>query len=170
MLQTVIWDPPPLCDCRFLITADWPDYQGEITYKHPTPFTIQRIELISCCDEHKELCKEMPDVSELFDLDRKTNRMKQNRGYLRYPIENPTEAEILYTHFYFHGGQVRSFPCGCSAYQHVCPAGNISVMEHPIHSGKCFVHANDTPEMDDAEWDFQKEVKEAAVESSSEDK
>ena len=158
MLQTVIWQPPTLCGCQFRITADWPEKQEAVTYRHPLPFTIQKIELVNVCDDHKEAMLQMPDTSGLFDIDGMTGQLVQKRGYLRYPIENPTPAEILYTYFYFHKGQVRSFPCGCSGYQHIAPDGTVQYLVHPKRTGKCFIHTNDTDEMDDAEWDFAREV------------
>lgn len=162
MLQTVIWQPPTLCGCQFRITADWSDKQEAVTYRHPTPFTIQKIELVTVCDDHKNTPVIMPDVSTLYDIDRFTGQPAQSRGYLRYPIDKPTLAEVLYTQFCMHKGQVRSFPCGCKAYQHICPAGNLTHVVHPKHTSKCFIHANDTDEMDDAEWDFLREVGEQA--------
>lgn len=135
------WHPACLCGCELQITAQWLD---ESIYRHPIPFTITSIQINNVCSEHST-CVDMPDVSDLFDIDQMTGTIVQNRGYQRYPINNPLLAEILYAHLFRHNGQRKTLRCGCTFYYHSHPTiGKMKLLEHPLHSRKCHTHRHDT--------------------------
>lgn len=159
MSQTAVWIPPSLCGCQLRITADFTDGSivDGVTYRHPIPFTITDIQLINVCLGHTPQTLAMPDVIGLFDRDLINGGTKQSRGYLKYPIDNPSSAQCLYTFLSQYGGQTHSFPCGCKGHQLVDENKNISYMNHPLHSRKCSSHKNDTKDMKNAKADFVRE-------------
>lgn len=168
MMITAIWIPPSLCGCQLQMTADFTDGSvvDGISYRHPkdaikdkdaTPITNLRI--ISACAAHLPQTLTMIDTSVFFDSDPINGGRKQNRGYLRYPIANPTSAECLYTFLSQYGGQTNSFPCGCKGHQFVDEHQNVTSLPHPVVTQKCQKHLNDTPEMAQAKLDFDITVK-----------
>lgn len=156
MIQTAIWVPPSMCGCQLSITADFVDGSviDGVSYRHPVPFTIQDIQIISVCDHHKSHMDAMPDVSWLFEHDEETGTATQRRGYLKYPIESPTGAECLYTFLCKLGGQSRSYPCGCKAFQFIDHDKKMKHVDHPHHTKKCRNHKHDTADMAKAASDF----------------
>ncbi len=168
-MQTVTYIPPALCGCEFKITADFHDVVNGVTYQRPTPFSIRNIEIVKCCDSHQQYKKKMIDTSLFFDTPEPSSHAvelmkkypdikiapKQSRGYLKYPIENPTEAEMLFTYHCLHKGQTHTLVCGCSAYQHKDDKGDIAYKDHPHHSKKCDFHPKDTVNMKQAHADHK---------------
>lgn len=168
MIKRSHWHPPSVCGCKFEIVADWVNDDG---YRHPTPFTIQEIKLVNVCARHKQYALSMPDTSCFFDDISLTNpvvaflssknpniahpAMIQNRGYLKYPIANPTPAECLYTYFTKHKGQVWGLPCGCSTFQWIDDKGNLEHIVHPVHHKRCHFHKEDTLDMTQAHTDYK---------------
>ena len=160
MIQTATWIPPSLCGCKFRITADFTDGSvvDGVSYRHPVPFTITDIRIVNVCADHQPNSLVMPDISGLMEIDKITGLPYQARGYLKHPISNPTQAEILYQFFGFHKGQVHSLPCGCRAYQHFCEKDAMTCKIHPSHTQKCLKHKYDTIDMHRAHEDFKDEI------------
>lgn len=189
MIQTAIWIPPSLCGCQLRITGDFIDGSviNGVSYKHPAQYTISNIDIVSVCDEHQPQTLEMPDTSVFFDtpdeiitLPDGTNfaptlksfltqkypdialPRTQKRGYLQYPITDPTPAHNLYTHFWHYCGQTHGLPCGCHAHQFIngrtSDAKHI-YLDHPRHTHKCHFHHNDTVDMQNAKADFEELAK-----------
>lgn len=146
MSKAVHWFSPSLCGCELKITGDFADPVGGVSYAHPTPYTITDIEIINVYNEHKRFSEYMAlDENDFFDDD------QQYRGYLKYPIKDPTPAECLYTYLYTHSGQIHRMGCGCCAYvstkrnargEHI--EGSIKYHDyHPLHTKHCKRHHND---------------------------
>lgn len=173
-IQTAIWIPPSLCGCQLQITADFPDGSvvNGVSYRHPKPFTITNIVILSQCStpSHVAAAKAMVDTSRFFDaptatpgsvqawLDAKYPNVLpasvQNRGYLKYPIANPTPAQCLYTFLSMHKGQKHSYPCGCSAHEWIDDVGVLTHVKHPTNTAQCLCHQGDTVDMKNASADF----------------
>lgn len=173
MARTSIWIPPSLCGCQLQITADWAnsdDIVNGVTYRHPTPFSITDIKIIgNACATHQPFTQSMIDTSIFFDdpeatpigaylsklypVDVRTETVQQ-RGYLKYPIDQPTAAHFLYTFLSQYNGQAWSIPCGCKTYQFFDENKNGVCLNHPIHSVKCTFHPNDTLDMQQAVLDW----------------
>lgn len=163
MIKRIHWQPPSLCGCKLEIVADWVNEDG---YRHPIPFTIQEIKIDTVCDNHKQYTFSMPDTSDLFDDISATNPVivflssknpkisspsnVQTRGYLRYPITNPSPAECLYTYLAKHGGQIHRLGCGCQAHQWIDENKVITYLSHPLYTKKCHYHTEDTVDMSTA--------------------
>lgn len=173
-VKTLTWIAPKLCGCKLRIRADFVEGadntkiidnetingmpiirgpgQGKETYQQPIPHTIESLEIVSVCDEHKEHTKKMYfDQLDFFDLDHTGKAYVQKRGYLSYPIKNPTSAEMLYTYLYSHGGTNHTLPCGCKTYfnwdknaKGEFIEGTIKYHEnHPLNTSRCLRHHND---------------------------
>lgn len=160
MIQSAIWVPPSLCGCQLRMTADFTDGSvvDGVSYRHPKPFTVTDLQVVSVCAVHQPQTLVMLDISGLYDLDPITGDQKQSRGYLQHPISNPTDAQCLYTFLSQYGGQTQSFPCGCKGHQFFDESKNVSYLDHPRHSRKCIVHRNDTKDMKKAASDFKKSL------------
>ena len=157
MHKEAIWIPPSLCGCKLRIAAEWPnadDIVDGVVYRHPKPFTITDVQIVNVCDEHKAESESMPDTSDLFDIDNITGELKQTRGYLKYPIDNPTPAQNLYTHFYYHKGQIHGYPCGCQTFQHIDHNDVLSYKHHDRHHRRCYKHKDDKMHMPNAKQEF----------------
>ena len=160
MANTAIWEPPCLCGCQLEITADFTDgsiLKG-IAYRHPIPFTIKRIAIEKVCEAHKPQTLSMPPTDHLFEIDRYTGKPRQQRGYLQHPITKPTPAECLYQFLSQQGGQIHGYPCGCRTHQFVDHSGGeavITYLQHPRHHRRCFQHADDTLDMQQAGIDHR---------------
>lgn len=174
MIYTATWIPPGLCGCEFRITADWTEpNDGTIRYRHPIPHTITDIQITSICATHIPQSKVMMDTSVFFDtpalnpiqqfLQNKNAvalKPKQNRGYLTYPIANPTPAQMLYSFFSMHAGQKEHLPCGCARYGFSDETNYAQIMQgvdsraarnktyvhHPSHTHHCRHHPVDGPD------------------------
>lgn len=174
MAQTAIWIPPCLCGCQIQLTADFLDGDviNGVSYRHPKSGTITDCQLISVCDDHVAQSKTQqdhsvffseskPDISTLQGYLASKNpnikpTLKQVRGYLTYPIDNPTPAHNLYTYFSTHGGQKHSLSCGCSAHQYVGEDGvPVYIDNHPLNTKKCDYHTDDTHDMQQAKIDHE---------------
>lgn len=177
MAEKAKWIAPSLCGCALQMTAEFlpGDVRDGIAYRHPKAGTITQLEVISVCEEHAAAQRAMPDTSSFFaapepggyhdllnqraGITPAPEHLVQTRGYLKYPIENPTPAECLYTALYFHGGQVHSLPCGCAGYQHVdksTPGAPAPVYKvHPLHTRKCYRHLDDSNDMARARADHE---------------
>lgn len=160
--QTLTWIPPSLCGCVFKIAADFTDVPADgVSFRHPTPYTITSLEIVSCCQAHLEHKKSMPDVSGLFGVDSITGELVQQRGYLKHPVAQPTEAECLYTFLAQFNGQTHSYPCGCSSHQFVDEKKNVTYLAHPKHTRRCHRHREDGHDMRAAKADFDKQMAES---------
>lgn len=171
MIQTAIWIPPSLCGCQLQITGDFDSEQihDGISYKHPKPFTITNLKILSVCADHEPQSLEMIDTGIFFDpvqanegvhafLAQKkgviaSSIMRQNRGYLKYPIDNPTPAECLYTFLSQYSGTINRQSCGCSAFICGDEKGETAFVSHPLNSKQCDFHIGDTPDMKQAQAD-----------------
>ncbi len=161
MQQSAIWLPPSDCGCKIRIDADFPDGSvvNGFASRHPVPYTITSLEIVSCCDRHKSAIKGgMPDVDHLFDVCNISGDDIQRRGYLKFPIEDPSDAEILYQYLCGHKGQVHSYPCGCRAYMWGDFSGNFHYIEKDGVTQKCLKHKNDTVDMAQAKADFEASI------------
>ena len=160
MIQNAVWIPPSLCGCQLRIVADFTDGSvvDGISYRHPKPFTITELDIISVCDAHQPQTLVMPDISGLMETDQYTGQSFQQRGYLKHPVAGTT-AECLYQFLSQYGGQTQGFPCGCKAHQFVDENKNITYLDHPLHSKSCFKHKGDTLDMQQATSDFMALVK-----------
>lgn len=162
-----IWICPALCGCELEITAEWPadslviDGNGRKTsHMFPKGMVgkqgqekqfIQSINVVNICPLHIGLDQTMPDTSGFFDMNNDDGALRQNRGYLLYPIANPTPGEILFTNLYgFLGRRQRSATCGCEMYNPVQTdqrRENVVELAHrknPHLTKKCRHHLNDT--------------------------
>jgi hypothetical protein len=176
--QTKTWIPPSLCGCRLRITAEFTGDESEsVSYRHPKPFTVSNIQIIDVCPAHAPIAEkvEMPDTSRFFDLPEpgavdhflaaRTGvkpAPRQTRGYLHYPIANPTGAECLYTALSMHRGQTHSLACGCQGFMHydqdnhgANPDAAGTYREHPAHTRRCDFHQGDTVDMAQARLDHE---------------
>lgn len=185
MIQTAIWIPPSLCGCQIKMTADFTEGSvvDGITYRHPIdpikaekPCYVSNLEIVNVCSSHKDKTLSMLDTSVFFDDPLESNQMlvflykkyphiprpslAQNRGYLKYPINNPTPAECLYTFLSLQKGLNHGFPCGCYSFMTVDEKGKISHSQHPLYMvNKCIFHRNDNLEMEQAANDFNEMTK-----------
>lgn len=157
MYASVVWIPPSLCGCQLRMGANFVEnsVNDGISYRHPIPFTINKLEIVSVCDAHKQYSEVMTATDHLFDIDNITGESVQRRGYLRHPIENPTPAECLYTHLSRFGGQTHRLDCGCQAHQFVDENKNITYLHHPHHARKCHRHKYDTHDMKQGRIDHE---------------
>lgn len=126
-MQTVTFIPPTLCACRLNITADFTNVLDEngdkVSYKHPIPFTIQSIEIVSVCRDHESL------TTDPLPIDPFNGR----KGYMNVP-KSPTEAENLYLHLCGFTGQLaRPDTCGCKVYQVIDAQGNMQIKNEKSH-------------------------------------
>lgn len=158
MIQTTIWIPPSLCGCQLRITADWTSdsIKDGISYRHPIPFTIKAIEIVSVCPAHDGVS--MPDTLGLFEVDKETDTLIQRRGYLKHPIANPTQAEILYTFLSQFNGQTHRLPCGCQSHQFIDENKEVRYLQHEKHTKKCHAHKHDTVDMEKAKDDHRTSI------------
>lgn len=161
-IQTTIWTPPSLCGCQLRITADWPEDQGNNTYRHPTPFTIKNIIIVNVCDNHNNI-NSMSDVSHLYETNPHTGKQFQQRGYLQHPIANPTQAQCLYQFLCSYNGQTHSFPCGCASHMWIDENGSATYLHKQEINRKCQQHINDAVDMRQAMADFNNNALQGAV-------
>jgi hypothetical protein len=96
-----------------------------VTARHPIKGTIHDLRIVEICPAHEQYARAMPDTSSFFDkewletdgpnagvrwypcdvpppancLPIENAKVEQHRGYLLYPIRNPTSAQCLYTWF-----------------------------------------------------------------------
>lgn len=132
-MQTITWVPPSVCGCQIRITGDFDPSQihNGVSYKHPRPFSIMDLTIISVCMDHEPRMHSMIDTSVFFSprtdsivqyLAEQTGQPPaaewQARGYLKYPIANPTPAECLYTFLSLFSGNSLALPCGCVGHQY----------------------------------------------------
>lgn len=173
-VQIAIWIPPSLCGCQLQMTADFTEgsVANGISYRHPIPYTISDIKIVSVCAEHQAQTLAMPDTSNLFEADLTGDvatflikkypnivlSTTQRRGYLKYPLDNPTSGHNLYTYFWRYCGQTHGYPCGCRAYVFIndrTPDSPHVYLDHPLYTKKCHFHHNDTVDMQNATSDFK---------------
>lgn len=169
-IQTSIWLPPSCCGCRIQLTGDFTDGSvvAGVSYRHPIPFTVTAVKALNICVTHQPNAQAMMDTSVFFDtpqadalavfLAAKSGATPaaapvQNRGYLRYPIGNPTPDQCLYTFLSQHGGTVNRQPCGCTGFIFADEAGNTDFIQHPLHTRHCAHHQSDTPDLKQAQAD-----------------
>lgn len=161
MIQTAIWLPPSDCGCQLKITADFRDESivAGFTHRHPRPLSIRNIEIVNCCDRHAQAIKRgMQDTDHLFGECNITGNKIQQRGYLKLPIEKPTDAEILYQYLCGHKSQTRSYPCGCRAYMWGDFNSNYKYIFKDGITRKCFRHLHDTIDMAQAQAEFDASI------------
>lgn len=140
-METRIWIAPPLCGCEISLTAQWvgpidiDDRGREVSYRHPIPFTITELAIMSTCPAHDALRHADPTVDPWPD----------RPGYLRRPLVNPSEAALLYMGLWGENGQSQELDsCGCVIhYIQSETAGDIIVVHHPKHTIKCRHHRRD---------------------------
>lgn len=164
-VQTAIWIPPSLCGCQIRMTADFTDGSvvNGISYKHPIPFTISRIEIVNACEHHLGHTSQMRDTEDLMEIDQYTGNKFQQRGYLKHPINNPSPAECLYEYLCQYRGQTHGFPCGCKTHQFIDPLHpekKITYLHHPHHHKRCKAHQDDSLDMQKAKFDFHNSTSE----------
>jgi len=194
MVQTAIWIPPSLCGCQLSMTAEWTDGSvvNGISYRHPKDPVkdtsipaITNLQIVSVCPTHQPQTLSMIDTSIFFDTQSPQDPLSlalsaqyphippaavkiQNRGYLHYPIANPTPAECLYTFLTQYRGQSHHLPCGCKGFQWVDEKGNASYMNHPLHKPvKCNFHTADDINMAQAHIDCSTIMKKIDIASTS---
>lgn len=170
-VQTCIWHPPSCCGCQLRITGDFNpgSVENGISYQHPTPYTITALEIVNCCADHDVNCKSMMDASVFFEVaqqneihsflaqsqpsKRVTPKTYQARGYLKYPIDNPTPAQCLYTFLSQYAGTKNTQPCGCTGHLFRDEQGNVEWRDHPKFTGHCDYHIDDTHDLQQARAD-----------------
>ena len=142
---TAEWHCPAMCGCALAITARWPQAPvGGVSYQHPVPRTITRVEIVNVCAAHDSLRTGPLPADPYYGA----------RGYMDVPA-SPTEAERLYIALFRFGGQrLRLDTCGCALYVVTDRAGgNVSRRPHPRHTVKCAQHADDDDDHTDARDD-----------------
>jgi hypothetical protein len=119
---------------------------------------IQAIEVLKVAPRYERWLHEMPDTSRFFyskETDISANPSEtekqladlrhgvhQQRGYLKYPIANPTPGDMLFTALCSTRGQSHTLPeCGCQSYEWFDEAGNGHIIDHPIYTRKCILHS-----------------------------
>lgn len=118
---------------------------------------IKSIEVLKVAPRYERWTREMPDASRFF-YDKETDltaypteddirlaelrHMKdQVRGYLKYPIENPTPGERLFTFLCFTRSQSVGQPCGCQQHQWFDEKGaGPFLLDHPCYTKVCRLH------------------------------
>jgi hypothetical protein len=133
-----------------------------ISHRHPKDSVkdrsvppISNLQIVSVCAEHQDQTLSMMNTSSFFDLDEETGELRQNRGYLIYPIANPTPAECLYTFLTQFKGGPHGYPCGCKSFLCIDEKGEARHLEHPKYpSKKCKQHKSDSISMERAALDF----------------
>ncbi len=120
-----------MCGCELEIRAVWPKgaVNNGISYRHPIPFTITHIDIVNVCADHQHVLNE-PAITSWH-----------RTGYIKLPIENPTDAQKLYVYLWRYSGQKIVTPiCDCSIYG-VCEDDGVvkkdlDIKEHPLVSTK----------------------------------
>lgn len=147
--QAVVWIPPTLCGCKLRITARWvDDVSGGISYRHPIPGSIQRVQLMNVCPRHGNAKIEPVDPWG-----------GGRPGYMTIPA-NPSRSERLYIELARYSGMTHTIPlCGCQA--HVCWDTAQSqeerehvYLDHPVHTRHCARHQHDGPDILAARRDY----------------
>ena len=139
MRRMITWVCPKMCGCEININADWSndpvDYNGaSSSFQHPIPYTITEMSIKNVCAEHASLTTaELP-----------ADPYNGCPGYIKLPIDNPTEAQKLYIQLYRYNGQrLKPDTCGCKIYQVWDDIAQvISVTPHP-NTVKCPRHQAD---------------------------
>lgn len=165
-IKSAIWIPPSLCGCKFQMKADFTDNSvvDGVSYRHPKPFTITSLEIISVCDAHQPQMATLPDISGLMEIDSYTGQSYQARGYLKFSeISVPTLAQCLYAFLSQFGGQAHGYPCGCQGHQFIDQKKNINYIEHPLHTRKCHKHFDDSVDMQKATQDFKAQIMDSQI-------
>jgi len=144
-----IWISPSLCGCEIEINAMWAveaitDEQGrKVSYQHPVPFTVQGLEIKNVCADHQSILSQPIDETPFQDFNTDGTLRPQQRGYLKLPIAEPTDAEKLYVGIYSIRGQ-KFIPdtCECEIYE-IVENGVIRAEKHPTQTKKCECHEDD---------------------------
>lgn len=141
-MRMLRWICSTLCGCKIDITAEWGNEPINengvfISYRHPVPYTIElnSMAIVEICPNHEHF---------------KTNDLSPDPyggcpGYIKLPIQNPTEAQKLYIQLYQFSGQTAySTTCGCKMHEVVNRFTNeISLAKHSINTVHCDYHIND---------------------------
>lgn len=149
---SVVWIPPTLCGCEIRMDANWiddedaivTDNQGRrISYKHPVPFTIRRIDIEKVCAAHESATTGEPDFLPYMDPTGYAGEMVQNRGYIRQKIKY-SAAEKLYIYLWRYAGTIlRPDTCGCAiphVHDRLDPEAEPVHIDHPHHMHHCRHH------------------------------
>ena len=150
------WLCPHLCGCAIEMDANFIDEGLEnidgvlVSHRHPIPFTITSMNIISVCLAHQPLLTAPIDEAQFLDYDEEKEAFVQNRGYVRVPLLNPSDAERLYINLYTCSAQLwKPLTCNCELY--VCTdrndaEGNSHLIKKHSYTKRCKHHKNDTDE------------------------
>lgn len=138
MIRTRTFIPPTMCDCRLSVTAEWADKETGDSYRHPKPFTITGLEILTQCNQHNGVTNRPVDDDPWADRE----------GYMVVP-EEPTDAEKLYIYLARFTGLKEGFidpdtgvECGCT--DHLCHDEKSKSREkkagHPKNTRLCKKH------------------------------
>lgn len=156
MRDTRIWICPKLCGCELKITAEWAgkavtEGGRKISYQHPRPQTIKSLEIENVCSDHESFKTEQIDNEILFRYlcAGPTCYHPKPDGEPKHapkPFNELTEAEQLYINLTRYIGTQWVVPtCKCKvAITADSLSGEHIKLEHPIHTGRCKFHTNDT--------------------------
>ena len=150
-----IWVCPSLCGCKIEMDGEFDhaslfyDAGTLSTYKHPKPYTATSLNILSVCLAHIPLKTAPIDEAQFFDFNDDLGELVQNRGYMKLPLVNATEAEILYVNLYRYTAQMwsPSSICGCKLWQswdRNDPTGNSMIIQKSHFTVRCRHHKNDT--------------------------
>lgn len=153
-VYTALWIAPALCGCSILIRGCWDACDiidgKSYCYPHVKKKGTEVIKIVSMCKDHEPHSKAMYFNQEDFITRHWDGTIAYQRGYLNYPIENPTPAEMLFTYHYRHSPMGHRMPCGCFAYvtkDRFATGQDEGVIKyhehHPIHTRRCLRHHND---------------------------
>ena len=153
-MKRLLWHSPGVCGCRMLVSVtnkqakDLDVRNGEIYQFVHNP---KKLEIVAVCPEHRHFTEGFhADVQGFFHR-MPDGEYRQVRGYMCYPIAQPTAADYLYTNLYTQTGMTHQMDCGCVAYVSANRTSKNEVDDksikyhehHPWHTKRCMRHHND---------------------------
>lgn len=119
MPETRNWICPEMCGCELKIIGTW-IFPIDYVSANPSRGSVRSVDIVNVCDTHLPLLSQPIDETVFFSGDDGNPILDENdqpiqvRGYLTYPITNPSDGEKLYSYLSRYGIFFNTLDtCGC---------------------------------------------------------